>query len=198
MARKLRRIRRHIWLAAGVALLLVPLVSMLTSEEARASPPTASATVLATVRINTLEVEVSLAAPSSVAVGEQFDVVATLRNVGSTKIMGAKATIHLPTLATGTAFILRGQEDKNAGAIVPGKDKEAKWKLVAEAAGNYVILVTASGTEEVSGDLLDAQDTRIVEVMEGPGGGPGKSDVRNFASSIWDALRHFAAVRLGR
>ena len=167
----LRSTRQHLRLGAGVVvavvILLVPLVSILTSGEARAGAPTASATVLATVRINTLEV--SLAAPGSVEVGEHSDVVATLKNLGSTKIMGAKATIHLPALATSTAFTLRGQADKNVGAIPPGKDKQARWNLVAEAAGNFVIMVTATGTEEESGDLLEAQDTAMIEVVAGPG-----------------------------
>ena len=166
----LRSTRQHLRLGAGVVvavvILLVPLVSILTSGEARAGAPTASATVLATVRINTLEV--SLAAPGSVEVGEHSDVVATLKNLGSTKIMGAKATIHLPTLGTSTAFTLRGQADKNAGAVLPGKEKTVKWKLVADAAGNYVIMVTATGTEQESGDLLEAQDTALIEVVAGP------------------------------
>ena len=163
------------------------------SAEARAGPPTVSATVFATVRINTLEV--SLAAPTSVVVGNQFDVVATMRNLGSTKIMAAKATLHLPTLETGPALTVRGQEDKNAGAIPPGTDKEVKWKLVAEAAGNYVIMVTASGTEEAGGDLLEAQDTTVLIVVDS-GGGPGKSDVRNLASSLLFSLRDFVTMVL--
>ena len=134
----------------------------MTSGEATAGAPVASATVFATVRINTLEV--SLAVPSSVAVGEKFEAAATLRNLGSTKIMGAKATIHLPDLEASPAFTLKGQEDKNAGAILPGKEKKVKWKLVAEAPGNHLIMVTAVGTEEVSGDLLDAHGTRLMEV----------------------------------
>ena len=134
--------------------MLLPIVSMLMSEEARAGVPTVSATVFATVRINTLEV--SIEALGSVVVGEQLDVVATLRNVGSTKIMRAKATIHLPILETGTAFTLRGQEDKNAGAILPGREKKVRWKLVAKTPGNYIVMVTAVGKEEVSDDLLDA------------------------------------------
>ena len=172
----------------------MPLVSMLMSDEARADGHTVSATVFATVRINTLEV--SLAAPASVVVGEQFDVVATLTNIGSTKIMAAKATIkHLPTLEIGTAFTVRGQKDKNAGAIPPGTDKEVKWKLVAEAARNYVIMVTASGTEEAGGDLLEAQDTTVLIVVDS-GGGPGKSDVRNLASSLLFSLRDFVIMVL--
>ena len=66
------------------------------------------------------------------------------------------------------AFTLKGQEDKNAGAILPGKEKEAKWKLVAEAPGDFAIVVTAVGTEETSGDLLEAADTAMIEVVVGP------------------------------
>ena len=165
----LRSTRQHLRLGAGVVavvILLVPLVSLLTSGKATAGTPVASATVFATVRINTLEV--SLAVPSSVGVGEKFEAVATLRNLGSTKIMRAKATIRLPALETGPAFTLRGQEDKNAGAILPGKDKRAKWNLVAEAPGTFFIMVTAVGTDETSGDLLEAEDTTMIVVVPGP------------------------------
>lgn len=193
MARKLMHMRQYLWLAAGVILLLVSLVSLLTSEEAKAGPPTTSATVLATVRINTLEVTVS--APASVTTDTPFRVTAAVKNTGSTKIMRVTATIHLPALGTSTAFTLRGQEDKNLGVISSGKDKNAKWNLVAKFTGNYVILVTALGTEEVSGDLLDAQDTTLMTVVEDPGTGPGKSDVQSVVTSILDALRHVAFFR---
>ena len=193
MARKLMHMRQHLWLAAGVVLLLVPLVSLLTSEEAKAGPPTTSATVLATVRINTLEVTVS--APASVTTDTPFRVTAAVKNIGSTKIMGAKATIHLPVLGTSTAFTLRGQEDKNLGVISPGKDKNAKWNLVAKAKGNYFIMVTASGTEEVSGDLLVSQDTTLIIEVKDSGTGPGKADVQSVVTSILDALRRVAFFR---
>ena len=162
----LRSTRKHLRLGAGVVavvILLVPLVSILTRGEARADAPTPSATVLATVRINTLEV--SLAAPKSVIVGERFRAIATVKNKGSTKILRAQATLHLPV-----GISLKGKADKNVGVVLPAKDKQAQWNLMADAADiSYVILVTATGTEEESGDLLEAQDTAMIEVVAGPG-----------------------------
>ena len=63
------------------------------------------------------------------------------------------------------------------------------------ATGNYAILVTASGTEEVSGDLLNSQDTTLMTVVEDSGTGPGKADVQSVVTSILDALRRVAFFR---
>lgn len=121
--------------------------------------------VVATVRVqlNLLEVEVS--APEIVTVGDRFRPVATLRNLGSAKIRNAQATIQLPL----TGLSLNGQAVKNVGTILPGGDKKAKWNLVADAPGNYIIMVTVVGTDEISGDLMEAEDTAMIEVVAGPG-----------------------------
>lgn len=121
--------------------------------------------VVATVRVQLNLLEVAVSAPEVVTVGDRFRVVATLRNLGSAKMRNARATIQLPL----NGLSLNGQTEKNVGAILPGGEKRARWNLVAEAPGNYVIMVTAVGTDEKGGDLMEAEDTAMIEVVTGPG-----------------------------
>jgi hypothetical protein len=121
--------------------------------------------VVATVRVRADFLKLDLSAPEVVTVGERFRLVATLTNTGPTQIRKAQATIQLPL----AGLRLNGQSEKNVGTIRPGQDKKAKWNLVAEAPGNFVIMVKAVGTEEPSGDLQEAETTALIEVVAGPG-----------------------------
>ena len=183
MARGLRRIRGKLWLGAGVFAVLLLVAFGEITRDARAQGGTLSSTVFATVIINTLGVSIS--APTSVAVGDRFELMATVGNVGFTAIRKGKATIQLPALppesAGGTvptlpsdpdvppvpAFSFNGKGEKNMGTIPPAKEKDVRWRLTAEAEGCYLIQVTATGTEDVSGAALEEQATAMVEVGTG-------------------------------
>lgn len=112
--------------------------------------------VSATVRVNTLEV--ALTVPTSVTVGSIFQVRALVGNAGPTNILEVSAVLN------GGAIQVLGNVERQFGRILPFQNKEVKWNLVAEDAGNYIILVTVTGIEEVSGELLETQDTALVEV----------------------------------
>lgn len=117
-----------------------------------------TATLVATVRINPLKVKVE--APSSVSVGQRFKVKAIVSNLGETKIKQAKAEIFLPQ-----GLALKGNPEQKLGAILPNKSKTASWQVIAEVTGGYVILVKASGVEEKTGDLVEAEGTVTVQVQ---------------------------------
>lgn len=115
--------------------------------------------VVATVSINPLEVEVT--APSTVLVGESFKVTGVVKNLGLTRIRRSRAVLSLnPGLS------LRGKEEKSLGIIGGESEKTAHWQLKAESPGTYILLVSASGVEEESGDLVEASGTTIVKVAE--------------------------------
>lgn len=138
-----------------LSLVLGSLFSWLLPKPNQVSAQTAS--LVATVRLNPLEVKVF--APSFVRVGEQFRVRATISNLGGTKIKKTKAEIFLdPGLS------LKGSSRRKLGVISAAASRTASWRVTAKKGGSYVILVEASGIEEETGDLVETSDSTIVEV----------------------------------
>lgn len=156
-------IERHLLLAAVVFILQTSIECTSSSIQMSASSNQLSVEelnsgtgVFATVGVNSLEV--TLSAPASVTAGSVFQVSASVGNGGATNIVGVKAILNPG------AIELKGNEDRQLGIVLPSQTKETRWNLVAEDAGTYIILVTVTGTEEVSGDLLEIQDTALIEV----------------------------------
>lgn len=116
-----------------------------------------SASLVATVRVNPLKVEVTTTSP--VSVGQRFKVQAIINNLGQTRIKQAKAEIFLPP---GLSF--KGNSEQNLGVILPNNSKTASWQIIAETPGDYFILVYASGIEEETGGLVKAEGTTPVIV----------------------------------
>lgn len=143
-------------------ILVLPLVLGLFFSwgSARQNQPWAqTASLVATVRINPLEVEVT--APSPVSLGERFRVEAVVKNLGETRIKKTKVELFWdPGLS------LRGNPVRKMGVILGKESKTASWRITAEETGSYVILVEASGIEGEGGDLVEASDTTIVQVMK--------------------------------
>lgn len=115
-------------------------------------------TVVATVRINPLEVEVT--APPFVRVGERFKVEVTVSNLGDTKIKKAKVEIFLDS-----GLSLKGKSEQKLGIILAEDSKTVFWWVTAEEIGTNVVLVKASGIEEETQDLVEASDSTIVKVQ---------------------------------
>lgn len=118
-----------------------------------------TASLVTTVRINPLEIEVT--APSPVVLGARFKVEAIVKNLGETKIKKTRVEIFLdPGLS------LKRNPARKMGVILEKESKTASWRVTAEEMGSHVILVEASGIEEEGGDLVEASGTTIVRVME--------------------------------
>ena len=154
---------RHLILAAVVFILQASTGCTPSSSPMSASSNQMSAGdlntdtgVFATVRASSLAV--ALSAPASVTAGSVFQVTASAGNVGSTSILEVEAM-----LSPGAIQVM-GSVERHLGRILPSQQKEARWNLVAEDAGNYIILVIVTGTEEISGDLMETQDTVLIEV----------------------------------
>lgn len=135
-------------------ILVLPLVlglffSWFLAKQSQSLAQTAS--LVATVRINSLEVEVT--APSSVSLGERFKVEATVRNSGETKIKKTKVEIF-----PDSGLNLKGNSERKMGVILAENSKTASWRLTAEETGSYFIQVEARGIEEESGGLVEASD----------------------------------------
>lgn len=154
-----------------LSLVLGSLFSWLLPKPNQVSAQTAS--LVATVRLNPLEVEVF--APSFVRVGEQFRVRATVSNLGGRKIKKTKAAISF----SDSGLDIRGKSEQKLGVIPVTESKLASWRVTARETGNYVILVEASGIEEETGNLVEASESTIVEV-------------RTFIS-FWRLMRRFLA-----
>lgn len=164
-------------------ILVLPLVlGLLFSSVSSLIFASQTGTLVATVRINPLEVEVT--APSSVSLGERFKVEATVKNSGDTKIKKTKIEIFLNSeLNLDSGLNLKGNTERKRGVVLAKDSKTAFWWVTAEKTGIYVISVEASGIEEETGDLVEASGSTIVEV-----------EVEAQAStSFWSLIRQFLA-----
>jgi hypothetical protein len=114
--------------------------------------------IQAVVAINPLEIEVS--APSEVEAGSIFRVQAKVINGGEEKVEEAKAEIFLPA-----GLSLRGRgAAQNIGVIQGGKNRKADWRVRADNAGNYIIVVSASG--KLKGETISADGNKVVKVTD--------------------------------
>ena len=119
--------------------------------------------IRAWVTINPLEVDVSR--PEEVEVDRIFILKAKVKNKGGEKIEGMEAEIFLPEE-------LETKKDlkQKIGTLPPYKEKPISWSVKGEEAGNYVILVKASG--ELKEKPVSAEDSTMVKIKEKsvPGG----------------------------
>lgn len=118
-----------------------------------------SAILIATVRVNPLEVEVI--APKSVMVGEWFEIKANISNMGGEIITKVYATIHTdPKLTV-------GGKRKRVGNLGAGQVETITWLAKARSSGVFVIYVQATG--ELAGEEISASDTLIVSATSSLG-----------------------------
>lgn len=82
---------------------------------------------------------VSVLAPSSVTVGDMFNVSATISNTGDETATGVNATISLPTGLNPTEPLT-----KSVGDIAGKSSSSVSWTVKADAEGTYTITVDAS------------------------------------------------------
>ena len=104
--------------------------------------------VSATVRPNPLEVKLTF--PSSVLVGEWFEVEAEVSNQGDITVSRVFATVNLPS-----GMSVRGLK-KRLGDLAPSEKKVIKWMVKANKPGNYVVQVEVKGKllgEEISSSV---------------------------------------------
>lgn len=157
----LGHIKRHLRAIFGALLLLSLLATIPLIKQLNADGGEAGSTVAATVRIALQNLEVSLAAPGAVSAGEAFDIRAVLMNTGTTKIRDVEVTLLLPE-----GIGITGKLTRSAGAISSGLEKEIKWKAESDVPGSYVIMVTATGTDDSNGAPITAEATALIEVTE--------------------------------
>ena len=131
------------------------IVLLLLALLGRSKISAAEGVITATVTVNPLWVSVS--APSSVLVGESFQVEATIENRGEAKIEKAVATIILPD---GLELVRPPKAERNLGAIPPHKHKTATWQVQAASESGYIIMVSASG--EYAGVIITEDSTAAV------------------------------------
>lgn len=119
-----------------------------------ASPAFAqSVTVIATVKPNPLNVQVS--APATVPVGQWFDVTLTVTNQGLEIIDQTTATLNTPAEIT-----VRGNKNKRLGKLLAGQVKTVDWQAKATTAGNFIIQANVVG--EIAGEQISQSDSTII------------------------------------
>ncbi len=111
-----------------------------------------SATLVATVRPNPLEVEIS--APGSVPVGKWFEIKATISNQGSVAVTKTSAKIH-----KSSTLSIRGKK-KRIGNLDPGSPQTITWQAKANQTGKFVILVEVEGVLE--GEKISASNATVI------------------------------------
>ena len=104
---------------------------------------------------------VSVSAPDEVIKDRHFTVRAEIQNRGDEKIEKAVATIHLSEEGLSLG---KRKAEKRVGTIPPHKVKTVRWRVKAIETGNYIVLVSVSGTG-APGELT-AQDSVTVTVEE--------------------------------
>ena len=122
--------------------------------------------IRARVTINPLEVEVS--APEQGEQGRFFKVTAVATNRGTERIENVKAEIFLPE-----ALITRKDTVQKVGSLPGKRTKTVSWQVRGEAIGVYVISIKISGL--LGQDLVEAEDSTVVEVVEELPRGGGNS-----------------------
>lgn len=115
-------------------------------------------TVVATVRINPLKLEVSV--PFLVFEQQRFKVKAKVQNLGETKIEKAKAEIFLPE----GLHLISPKSRQNLGTLAPHRTKWRTWWVRATREGEYAVLVEAWGVEKETQTQVWVEETAMVEV----------------------------------
>jgi hypothetical protein len=142
-----------------LALLLLGAVLLLTAP-LPAPPPVSSAEAVVTVGVTVLPnpIVVTVRTPPRVRAGTPFPILAFIENSADSRIEEAVATLHIPE---GIEVILRGTE-VDLGTVQTHGSTTAMWLVRALSEGNYVVLVSISGT--YNGDVVTVQDAALVTI----------------------------------
>ncbi len=111
-----------------------------------------SSTLTATVRVNPLEVEVI--APTSVLVGQWFDIEVEVSNLGTETLTNASALISPPS-----ELVVRGKR-KQIGNLSPGTTETVTFRARANSSGEYITTVEVTG--KLAGEDISASATTII------------------------------------
>lgn len=111
-----------------------------------------TATLVATVKVNPLEIEVTTL--SNVTVGQWFTITVKVSNRGSETIRKTVASLNTPT-----EIVVRGK-NKKLGDLEPGETKIVSWQAKANSSGNFVILAEVTGT--LAGEQISTSDTAMI------------------------------------
>lgn len=130
-----------------------------------------SGIITAWVTINPLEVNVST--PAEVEINKSFQVKVEIINKGETRIEDAKGEIFLPP---GLVLVKKDPVQK-IGVIQGKKEKKISWAVKGIEIGEHIIVVSASG--ELKGDLISAEGSKMVEVVEFSPRGKGQGWLQN-------------------
>ncbi len=152
LPRYARRVKR-------LALLLLVAVLLLTAP-LPAPPPVSSAEAVVTVSVTVLPnpIVVTVRTPPRVRVGTPFPILAFVENSADSSIEEVVATIHTPD---GFEVVI-SRRGGDLGTIRAHRSAVAMWLVRALAKGNYVVLVSVSGT--YGGDIVTGQDAALVTV----------------------------------
>ncbi len=150
--------------ASRVKRLALPLLGaiLLLAQPLPAPDPVSSEAAVVTVSVTVLAnpIEVTVRTPPRVRAGVPFPVLAFIENGAESRIEGAVATIHTPD---GVEVIIVGR-GVDLGTIQAHGTAVATWLVRAAGKGNYVILVSVSGTYD--GDIVTSQDAALVPVRD--------------------------------
>ncbi len=114
--------------------------------------------IQALVTINPLKVEII--APKEALLDQTFKIEATVFNSGEEKVSNTQAEIFLPD---GLTLVTKKQINK-LGVIPPNKDKETKWLVKGEKAGNFFVLISAQG--EIKEQVITAEATALITIVD--------------------------------
>lgn len=121
-----------------------------------------SGIITALVRINPLEVRAS--DPLKVEINKVFKVGAKLVNKGEEKIRDAGGEVFLPS-----GLVLVKKDLAQGVGVIPGKkEKKVSWSVRGELTGSYIVIISGSGN--IKGDEVSAQDSVEVNIEESLGG----------------------------
>ena len=143
-------VKRLFVVLGTVVLFLTPLLP------APSLASTHHAVVTATVSLSPLELTTWV--PSGIRVGSIFPVMAIVGNLGDSSINSALVAIHLPK----DVQLVGSKTEVRLGTIRAHRYAAATWLVRALKKGNYVILVSASGT--YAGAAVTGQDSILVHV----------------------------------
>lgn len=138
-----------------ISAVAICIVFLILSAGFRQSVLAQSAILTATIRPNPLEVKIT--APSTVAVGQWFDVSADFSNLGSEVITKTIATLNTPS-----DLKVKGQR-KKIGDLNNHETKTGIWQLKANASGDFVILVEVTGN--LGSEQISATDSLITSAV---------------------------------
>lgn len=131
-------------------------------------PASLSGIITAFVAINPLDVQVSV--PSEFETNKTFQVRAELINKGADPIENVRGEIFLPP----ELILVSSDPIKGIGVLRGGQKKKISWAVKAEKEGGHIITVLASGN--LRGELVSAEDSKIVNVTTAIRGGGRPTD----------------------